>query len=100
MCLLRCEVKERAVPVSQVVTTSEVLDELLGENMDSENVFIICGFSLLAVMTVTIGSCSAYESHLVRDMVRHGAHPIEAKCSVSLNERAAIVCGVLAAKKL
>lgn len=37
----------------------------------------------ICTLIVSISSCTAYESSLVKDMVLRGADPIKARCSLS-----------------
>jgi len=51
----------------------------------------------VAAVAAVIGGCTAHDRYVVRDMVQHGANPIDASCSFGAND--ASICAVRAMKE-
>lgn len=68
--------------------------------MNSEDMFWTLCWKMVTIFacacTVTVGSCTAYESTLVERMVSHGADPLRAKCAMNMDAR---VCFVMSGQK-
>ena len=53
---------------------------------------------LIAVVIVTVGGCTAYESARIADAVERGADPIDARCGIAGMGNSLSICSIRAAK--